>query len=758
MLRRAFLLWIALFCWAALLTTTASAQDIFAEVKLNGVPTGLTVRFDQVGGSMSLSLADLKILGLATPEPNLVSPSGMVALADLKGVEYDLDEASQTIAISADLRALARKSLDPSRSAPKPSPAALGALLNYSVYADAQQGQHNIGSTLETRVFGPAGALSTTFAVQSNAASGSRDVARLDTTWVYEQPEKFSRLAIGDFVSTGPSWATPVRAAGISLTTDYSLQPQFVTSPMPHLSGSDSVPSTVSLYLNGVQRLSTTAQAGNFDINQLPVVNGQGDVSMVVKDVLGRETVQTFSFYGSQELLRSGLTSYALEAGALRIDAYTADDHYADGFASLAVRQGLTDTVTGEFRAAASQAVQELGVGVVTKVDEFAIVSGAINGSQSDGKTGAQIALAARHESGPLSLYLSVQQSIGRFRDLAVQEGAAVIQRSVQAGLSWSMKRAGNFSLSYTSIKNTQSDTAVIALGWSQTFAGRFTLSANIFRSEQGQEDTTGTIAITIPFSRSGVASANVTAGTHSAPQEQAFASQAPPTDGGWGWRSQAQVGQTSMLQAGIEHDGQIGQAGVDVSVSGGVPAVQAYGSGSVVWMGDRPRLAAHIGDGFALIETGLPNVEVTVENRKIGRTGPDGAIFVPDLPAYVTSRVGIDPGSVPLEDDIRSFGVSVTPRRSMGTRAKMPISASRAAMVHIIDGRGRALALGSVIQLETGSKSVIGYDGVAYLTGLASLNHATVMTSDGECDLSFRYSPVKGYVPEVGPVVCNMH
>jgi outer membrane usher protein len=53
-------------------------------------------------------------------------------------------------------------------------------------------------------------------------------------------------------------------------------------------------------------------------VNQTPMINGAGRISLAVTDAFARQTVQSFDLYASDQLLAPGLTASAFEAGWLR--------------------------------------------------------------------------------------------------------------------------------------------------------------------------------------------------------------------------------------------------------------------------------------------------------------------------------------------------------------------------------------------------------------------------------------------------------
>ena len=84
------------------------------------------------------------------------------------------------------------------------------------------------------------------------------------------------------------SWAEAVRFGGIQFGTNYGIRPDLVTTPLLAATGTAVVPSTVDVFVNGKAVGSTEVPAGPFIVNQVPALNGSGDVSIVVRNALGQ--------------------------------------------------------------------------------------------------------------------------------------------------------------------------------------------------------------------------------------------------------------------------------------------------------------------------------------------------------------------------------------------------------------------------------------------------------------------------------------
>ena len=90
----------------------------------------------------------------------------------------------------------------------------------------------------------------------------------------------------------------------------------------------------VDIYVDNILRLKQPVDTGPFTINNLPVYAGQGNVQMVVHDVLGRQQVYTQGYITSAQLLRQGSKDVSYEAGALRNNFGSKDSDYGRVFSS----------------------------------------------------------------------------------------------------------------------------------------------------------------------------------------------------------------------------------------------------------------------------------------------------------------------------------------------------------------------------------------------------------------------------------------
>src|SRR6185437_5134124 len=218
--------------------------------------------------------------------------------------------------------------------------------------------------------------------------SADSSAVRLDSTYVYSDTETMRRYRVGDFISGFLPWTRPVRMGGVQVSSDYSMRPDLITFPVPELSGSVAVPSAVDVLINGTQVLSRQIHPGPFQVPQLPVVNGQGTISMSVTNALGQQVTTELPFYASSELLAPGLQTYSAEIGFVRKNWGVVSNDYGSLAGVVAYRRGLTPDLTIEAHGEATRGHFMAGAGGVLSVGNFAVANLAIAGSGASGNTG----------------------------------------------------------------------------------------------------------------------------------------------------------------------------------------------------------------------------------------------------------------------------------------------------------------------------------------------------------------------------------
>lgn len=748
---------------------------------LNGHATGLVGEFARCDGDLCATGAQLNELGFIVPA-ELMEGSGPIPLAKLPGVQVTIDKAKQVINVTAEDAALrpTEVSGQPLTSLAPLSPSGYGAVLNYDILGTFSHGQSSVGALINMRAFSPYGILEGAVVATIPTSGGSGGLIRLNTTYTYSDPDRLRRLRIGDVVTGALPWNRAVRLGGIQIRSDFNLRPDLVIYPLPTISSSTAVPATVNLIVNGVRQLSEAVRPGPFAVHVLPVVTGAGQVSVAVQDELGRQTFITLPFYASNALLAPRLASYSVDAGMIRNNFGSRDDHYAGWAATGSARRGMTDWLTVETHGEVSSRLGLLGGGIAARIGTFGIANLALSGSGrrvgsgAGGRYGGLVAVGFHRVTRRFNFSVNGTYSTIGYRDIAAIKDFALPRTTLNVSAGYQLDRWGVLGFSYIahSSYRASKDLGIHDPGLSPVGSTRFRIanasySIRAFRTGafyfNGYRDFSSRsrygINAGFSFFLGGSASASVGASIDSGRlmgSASVTRSAVEPND--IGYRLLDYEGSGSRRIAELEYLSPSGH------VSGGL---EQYSGQVIGRLGARGALALfdgklftsdHVDDSFAIVRTGdVGGVPVRYENRSIGVTDGSGRLLVPSLLSYQNNRIALDTTRLPPDVEVGQTFTVVRPPDGSGIMVDFHIKKVHGALVRLRDKKDRPILLGSTVQVAAESAQPVGYDGEVYLTKLRPTNILKVTQPDGStCIAHLKYIAVIGDIPVIGPVLCQ--
>ena len=601
------------------------------------------------------------------------------------------------------------------------------------------------------------------------------------------------RARAGDLVSSGLSWSRPVRLGGVQFSTDFAIRPDLVTFPTPTITGTVAVPSTVDVLVNGVRLLGQEVQPGPFEIRQLPVVTGAGEVSVVTRDASGQDVRRSLPIYASAAMLAPGLSSFSAEAGLVRLNYGLAGGDYRAPTGAVTYRRGLADWLTVEGHAETSLGhgaprrrrragpLAMAGGGLATAVPRLGGLSLGVAGSTAGGRTGGLVSVAVERIGPALSAAVAVQASTPGFRDTAASFGDPYPRLRLRASLGWTLGRFGTFGLAYIGLRR---DPAWIAAPQYRGAPSSFdlpslvpatrvsllsaSLSRPLFDSRayawvNGYRDfggSAGLVAgISVALGPRSTAGASLDMG-----RGQSYgglqASHAAVANGDFGGQFQLLHGDLERELATGEYRTPWGRLAAGIDHAGRQTALRASAQGALALAGGGVFAANTLRDSFAVVDTGLPGVGVLHENRPVGRTGADGRLLVPDLRSFGRNRIGIAATDVPIDAEVGETTRLVRPQDRSGVVVRFPVRRNDGAIVRLTDAAGTPIPAGSSVRQlrpEAAAATPVGFDGEAYLTGLGARNRIEVRLANGRrCQAEVAYARQGGTLPRLQASPCR--
>ena len=741
--------------------TNADEEPLFLAVNINGIELGDVVTVLRVGeGDLIVSEQDVRTwrLNSSNCETLWLEGKPYIRLDDLAGVNYHVDVGTQTLVLVAPATAFVATKLDcRTENALGLSPTQAGGFFNYDLNWQRVNSQDSGGGLFEVGAFNTRGSGTATGLWRSNGPQ--REWTRLDTTWNVDMPKKMQSLRFGDAISRGSSWGRSVRFGGIQWGTNFATQPGFVTFPLPSMRGEAVVPSTIDIYVNNTRRLQKNVDPGPFDLVNVPVVTGQGELQLVVNDLLGRQQVITRPYYASQRLLQPGLRDFSYEAGTTRENYGIDSAHYGRFMLSATDRLGLSSGFTRELRAEVLNKQQTFGASGVWLMPRLGsaylgILNFGAAVSHGPNNEGRLFSIGAERQARNISYNIQSQYTDRDFVQIGQLPGSKPRQ-TFTAGLGLPLG-ASSFSLNYLQQSTWEGDkNRLLSANFSKQLGSLGYLSLNALRNFTNEPHNSVSAILTIPLDASTSLSADITR-QGDLERKTVQVQRNAPAGNGFGYRLRAT--DDDQYLAGGTLNTERASFTAETASTNGKDSYRAGASGGVAIAGGGAFLSRRIDDSFAVVKVdNYTGVRVYRENQEVTHTDKYGRALVPRLRAYQKNLVGIEQADLPLDAEVDALQLRLTPAVRSGVVVDFPVRRNRSADFRLVNEDGKALAPGTIVQIEGDTREFpVGYDGRVFISGLNLNNRLLSEWAGHRCSVALILSDTAELLPDLGTLICK--
>jgi outer membrane usher protein len=682
-----------------------------------------------------------------------IDDQAFASLADVPGLRYRIDKGEQQLQLTAPVDSFETSTISGEQARLPPSEAARTAFLNYDLSLE-----HAAGGTIAQGFF-TMGASDRHGLIENVMAVGNvpvgHKVLRLDTFAIHDDPSGPTRLTLGDTLTHLASWQQPVRFGGIKWGTDFTLQPGFLSFPTPTFNGQAQLPSSVQLYVNSVLNYQGQVDQGPFTLNRLPVVSGAGDVSVVVKDMLGVERRVVTSYYVSTNLLRPGLADFSIEAGAERRHYGLESFDYGPGFIAGSYRRGITSNLTLEARGEASSIVQDAGAGFAAVIGQ--IGEAGLSGSVSNGRAGSGYLyrVYAARISQHWSFSASYQYNSSAYRQLGLERNEQRPRETLQVSGGANDRRLGSLTanLSYLRLDDgTRARVSSITYGKQFGKLGYFNAFVLRSQADSARPNTTAGVSFSIAWGSRGTAFVQV-----DGDNRRVEAQLNRPDDKGWGYRFVASQGKAEQQQAELDYRGRAIDLTANVERLNGQTDERLLASGSLLWSGSSVMPSRQLDSSFAIVDVGNgeKGVRVYQENRLVGTTNKAGIAVVTNLRPYEANRISVAPSDFGLESMISNDNLLVVPRYLSGVKANFHVTNGHAGTVIVHLPNGDPLEPGTPVTIGDAT-FYTGFDGELFIDDIIAGKVMLARRAAGACSVTLPDVPKGVELPRIGPLTCH--
>jgi outer membrane usher protein len=757
-------------------TLTAQAQTtgsvaLHLEVSIDGKTAGGIAGFELMpDGRLAAGRSDLLALGIKLPEAG--TPADIVILSDIAGVKYRYDEEEQSIEFRIIRDSSNPNSFDLAGSREVPLPESItGLFVNYSLYGSANGEIDKARFTgasmlLDGHGFSRYGTLAQSQVIGVTPES-DRTYTRLDTTYSISSVAHMATFNAGDLITGGLWWTAPIRIGGVQVKRDFGTRPDLVTSPLPSFSGSAAVPSTVDVFVNNIKAYSADVPEGAFELENIPVHGGSGVAWIVVRDAQGREVATQRPFYASPDLLRPGLYDYSIETGLARRNQGSKSFDYDDRLAgSASLRYGVNDGLTAETHAEGFMGLLNAGAGAVINAGAFGTISVAAAASYYEGETGARLHAGWELSKGNFNLTASSKRNFGDYADLSIataedRSGAAPQFGSAeQISLGYGFPDwKSNFGASFIHSENRDGSASnILSASFGQQLPGDISFYANGYFDLDDRDSAGAQAGLHIPLGGKYRSSAALRLHKDHVQATSSLTKSLENRPGGHGWRVEYGDGDYRRVSASGSYISNLSFVSGNAQYQDGAGHGHLGIDGALAIADESLFFSRRINNGFSVVDAGEPQIEVYSQNRLIGKTGSNGKILVPNLGAYQQSTIRIETDDLPLDTEIPETEAQTVVARNSASLVRFAVkSQSHSALVEFKMKDGSFVPPGSIAKLNGGGEEfILGYDGQAYISGLAPRNSAVLELAEGSCQADFDYVPGDSGQSFIDAVICQ--
>jgi outer membrane usher protein len=497
---------------------------------------------------------------------------------------------------------------------------------------------------------------------------------------------------------------------------------------------------------------------GPFSIQDLPVITGQGDMRLVVRDALGREQVIVQPYYASAQLLQAGLHEYSYEAGLVRENFAIVSNDYGRAAAVATHRLGFTDRFTGEVRAEILRDQQTGGLGAALLLTGIGQFNASLAASRGPGGQGGLAAVGFQRQSQRWGVGLSTQVASERFVQLGLARAELAPRQLSRAFLSLSMPRFGSIAASYTHQDYRDRDgVELVNASYSVSLGSAGFISLSVLRFLGGNSKTVFGLNYTRALDSSTTLSAGAT-GERGHREGQVQVQRNLPAGPGYGYRVLAAGGDVSRAEAGVSAQTDYGTYVLEAARANGETGYRASASGGVAMLGGSAFPSRRVDSSFAVVEVpGYAGVRVYEANQVVARTNSAGTALIPRLLPYQKNTVRIEQADLPMDAQIDAFQMDAVPWFRSGMRLPFPVKRSRGALLTLVLDDGQPIPAGAVVRVGVAAEEFpVGLRGEVYVSGLDVSNRLRARWRGQDCDFVVAFGPTQDPLPDLGRHACR--
>ncbi|MHA3049803.1 fimbria/pilus outer membrane usher protein [Acinetobacter sp. ANC 4639] len=712
-------------CTLAHAEAVGSNAPILADIWLNGVDKNTETLFIQENNQFYVECSVLGQFQLKVDLFQKNTSQKQYCLVTTPSISAELDIAMQAVKINLPPEYFLEY-LDKTKLLPLPNKANLGAFLNYDFYFDKSKGSHEFNNLYELGFFKDYWMFKNAVIYRDQVNSGEASVVRLNTEFSIDFPDRYTKLIVGDSTTVFNPLVSSFRFGGISFGTNYTERSDLVYWNAPVLRGSAVVPSTIDLYINGINIYRQNVTAGDYVLQTGANIQQSGNAQIVVQDVLGNRSVQNFPILINNRLLQAGLNEYNFSLGKIRYNYDINSSDYREFFASTYFRRGVTDKTSLGFTTAYSSDIQALGLMWTQAAPKYALFDFSAMGSHGYGENGYALGASVSRNFKNFSFGVASKYSSDKFKSLGYTPNTIIPQFDNLAYLSfYNIPFFDSVNLNYIERKYYKDqgsllpDAKLLNLGISKRITPRVYLALSYFKDFGDNPNDGAYISLNFNFDNN----------------RSVYADQS--VNG----KSRLNFVQGSVGQNGFDYSVGMNRSNGQLGYNASGLLRTSYGDlrvlynqdkdyydtqvdykGALVWLENQFNFTKSIDNAFALVKVSdYKDIEVYRSLVPVGKTKENGYFFIHNILPYITYDLSFNQDQISIESKIETSSKKLIALNQRGYFFDFPIYQTQQVIVKLLNTKGEIFPRATEVYLDNNKDEIYPTDaeGQLYLYGL---------------------------------------
>ena len=591
-------------------------------------------------------------------------------------------------------------------------------------------------------------------------AKGDRTWSRAYTYLQRDLPGAHSQLTLGETFTPGDVFrSVPIR--GVQIASDMSMLPDSQQHYAPTIRGVAQTRARLEIRQNGFPVYSTYVSAGPYEINDLTLASGSGELEIILTEADGQVRRFTQPYATLTNLLREGVWRYSASAGRYNAPFDATDDSML-WQGTLAIGTRLNSTLYGglmgnDFYQAATLGIGK-SLGSIGALSFDVTRSSAQTEPEKSQHTVQGMSYSVKYgksfETRTNLRFAGYRYSTEGYRDFteAVRERSADqrfrgSRRSMlEASVFQDIGLYSSLSLIFSQENYWQLDDA--QRQFQLNFSSRFnTVSYSLYASQSLNDDEFNerqyglTISVPLEFGRSTTATYDLRQNSGQLNHRAALSGRAQ--NGLLNYRASAASNESGRQSAELSlgYLAPFASLGAGITQGTDFSTLSLNASGALLLHADGLETGPYLGETSGLIH--VPNIaNVGLLNDSSARTNDRGYALIPYLHPFRINRVILDTDQLDPNVEIDNGVTQVVPRRGAVVKALFPARKVERLLVSTRNQYGTALPFGAQISNADGHVlGIVGQAGQSLLStieGQQTIHVRWGKTSAEQCQAQF--------------------